>query len=70
MNYETFMQEKERISKLPDEEQKRFYEKVLEEEKEESVYKRQSVYTKKSRMQGGKISACGTFLSAQIFQLS
>ena len=39
MNYETFMKEKDRIAELPDEEQKRFYEKVLEEEKEESSVK-------------------------------
>ena len=39
MNYETFMKEKDRIAELPDEEQKRFYEKVLEEEKEDSSVK-------------------------------
>lgn len=39
INYETFMKEKDRIAELPDEEQKRFYEKVLEEEKEDSSVK-------------------------------
>ena len=39
MNYETFLKEKERIADLPDQEQKDFYAKVLEEEQKESSVK-------------------------------
>lgn len=39
MNYETFLKEKERIADLPDQEQKDFYAKVLEEEQKESDVK-------------------------------